>query len=114
MWLVFLMEHQPPAETKKGINHMDNITGIIIASDYRGNYILKNGWVYNQASNGYGNCIIGEFSHFMKCYTNNINDFNITPTGKEVIEAYNSCKKACKCSKCKKYYKDVLCLIRHI
>ena len=94
-------------------NNKEINKGVIIASDYRGNYILKDGWVYNEASEGYGNCIFGEFNYFVKSMGWG-HDYILTPAGKQVLEAYNSCKKPCKCSYCKKYNEGVKCLLKGI
>lgn len=90
---------------------MENTKGLIIASDNRGEFVLKNCWVYCNASEGYGNCIFGEFSHFVKSMGWG-NEYNLTPAGKQVLEAYNSCKQCFTCSYCKRNQEGIKCLVK--
>ena len=91
---------------------MAQYEGLVIASNYRGDYVLKNGWVYNNADTlkGYASCIIGEFDHFYRVL-NNDTSIKLTAEGKEVLKAYNNCNSGLKCSYCIKQSKNIECRI---
>ena len=82
----------------------------IIATSNRGKYIVKpEGYVWNDATGtGYGSCVMGDIDYFLRLQEKRPEDCKLTAEGIVLKEAWNSCKKAVKCSYCK----DLTCLLK--
>jgi hypothetical protein len=80
---------------------MDKTEGILIATSYRGDYVLKQGWIYHNAdeSKGYANCIFGDFEYFVNRLKIN-KDYKLTKKGEEILRIFNNCKKGIHCDYC--------------
>jgi hypothetical protein len=84
---------------------------VVAIEEKRGDYVIKNGWIYNIAKGDYGSCIMGDLEYFINVVKRNPESYKLTSYGKQLFDIVDKCGKGIKCTYCHERGRDKNCRV---